>query len=72
MNTIPQSGAFVCQRQTGIILAIFRAVKAPYKTKKASYILRAGRKNTTDCLQTMNSVCNVELHKETSTKYPFG
>lgn len=59
MNTRPHCGTFVRQWQTGIILAIFLGRKSPvYKTKKP-VISCAKRKNTTDYLQTINSVCNV-------------
>ena len=67
-----QAGKYSANGKPVSFSLFFRAVKAPYKTKKASYILRAGRKNKTDCLQTMNSMCNVEPHKETSTEYPLG
>lgn len=61
-------GTFVRRRQTGIILAILLEHKSPgYKTKKPA-ISRAERKNTTDCLQTNNNVCNVG----NPTSYPFG
>lgn len=61
-------GTFVRHRQTGIILAILLGRKSPgHKTKKPA-ISRAERKNTTDCLQTNNNVCNVG----NPTSYPFG
>ena len=68
MNTIPHCGTFVRQWQTGIILAIFLGQKALYIKQKKPAISCAERKNTTDYLQTINSVCNVG----NPTSCPFG
>ena len=68
MNTIPHAVLLsAAGRPVSFSLFSWGAKALGIKQKKPA-ISRAERKNTTDCLQTNNNVCNVG----NPTSYPFG
>lgn len=68
MNTIPHAVLLsAAGRPVSFSLSFWGAKALGIKQKKPA-LSRAKRKNTTDCLQTNNNVCNVG----NPTSYPFG